>query len=184
MFKNLFGVLFICLVCLSFSPSNSGIYSTQSSTISFLSDASFGKIKGVSDKLTGTLDVNKRTFEFKLPPCSFEGFLNAQQKKHYCDKFVEGAKYPETGFKGKIIEDVDLTVPGTYSVRGKGMFLLHGVEKERIIDTKITVKAGQITVESRIRIPVEEHGIKISKMNSLSMAKIVNVDVKVIMIPG
>lgn len=184
MIRKLLGALAILIVCSSFSPRTTGIYTIQSSTISFLSDASFGKIKGVSDKLVGSMDVAKRTFEFKLPVCSFEGFLNASQKKHYCDKFVEGAKYPETGFKGKIIEDVDLTIPGTYSVRGKGMFLLHGVEVERIIDTQIMVKGGQITVDSKLKIPVEEHGIKVSKMNSLSMAKIVSVDVKITLIPG
>ncbi|TAL61606.1 MAG: YceI family protein [Bacteroidetes bacterium] len=184
MVKNLYSLIALTIACLSFSPPSPGIYTLQSSSVSFLSAASFGKIKGMSDKLTGTLDVAKRTFEFRLPACSFEGFLNPAQKKHYCEKFVEGAKYPETGFKGKIIEDIDLTVPGTYSVRGKGMFLLHGVEKERIIDTQITVKGGQITIESKIKIPVEEHGIKVSKMNSLSMAKIVNVDIKIIMIPG
>ncbi len=184
MTKKLFPALLICLVCLSFYRPGTGVFSMQSSNVSFLSAASFGKIKGVSDKLTGSLDVAKRTFEFKLPPCSFEGFLNAQQKQHYCDKFVEGAKFPDTGFKGKIIEEIDLSVPGTYKVRGKGMFLLHGVEKERIIDVQLVVKNGQIDGESKFTIPVEDHGIKVSKMNSLSMAKVVEVAVKFVMKPS
>lgn len=172
------------LACASFSPHISDIYTIQSSEISFVSTASFGKIKGVSAKMIGDLDIKKRTFSFTLPICSFEGFLNATQKKHYCEKFVEGPKFPDSGFKGKIIEDVDLSVPGTYSVRGKGMFLLHGVEKERIIDTQITVKAGEIILESKLKLPVEEHGIKVSKMNSLSMAKIIDVAVKIVMKPS
>ena len=130
------------------------------------------------------MDIKKRSFEFKLPACSFEGFFNPTQKKHYCEKFVEGAQYPDMGFKGKIIEDVDLSVPGTHTVRGKGMFLLHGVEKERIIDVILTVKDGQIVADSKFPVPVEDHGIKVSKMNSLSMAKIINVVVKIVMKPS
>jgi hypothetical protein len=134
--------------------------------------------------MTGSMDIAKRTFEFKVPACSFEGFLNATQKKHYCEKFVEGPKFPESGFKGKIIEDVDLSVPGTYKVRGKGMFLLHGVEKERIIDVVLNVKNGEIDADSKFTIPVEDHGIKVSKMNSLSMAKVIDVAVKIVMKPS
>lgn len=186
MIKKCFFIPAIILVCASFSTRIriAEKYTIQSSEISFVSSASFGKIKGMSVKMTGDLDLSKHTFSFTLPICSFEGFLNATQKRHYCEKFVEGAKYPESGFKGKIIEDIDLTVPGTYSVRGKGMFLLHGVEKERIIDTHISVKTGEITVESKFKLPVEEHGIKVSKMNSLSMAKIIDVTVKIVMKPG
>ena len=176
--------LLLALSCVSFLPGSSDIYIIKSSAISFISDASFGKIKGVSEKMEGSLDIGKRTFSFMLPACSFEGFLNPTQKKHYCEKFVEGPKYPETGFKGKIIEDVNLSVPGTYSVRGKGMFLLHGIEEERIIDTKITVTSGEIVVESKFKLSVEEHGIKVSKMNSLSMAKIIEIAVKIVMKPS
>lgn len=168
----------------SFSSHNTQVFVIESSSVSFISSASFGKIKGLSDKLVGSLDINKRSFEFKLPACSFEGFLNPQQKKHYCDKFVEGPKHPDMGFKGKIIEDIDLSVPGVYTVRGKGMFLLHGVEKERIIDVLLTVKNGQIQVDSKFPVPVEDHEIKVSKMNSLSMAKVINVVVKVVMKPS
>ena len=184
MTKNFLLALFFALVCVSFQPKNSAIYVIQSSNISFISSASFGKIKGVSEKMTGSLDVVKRTFEFKVPACSFEGFLNETQKKHYCEKFVEGPKFPDSGFKGKIIEDVDLAVPGTYKVRGKGMFLLHGVEKERIIDVTLNVKNGEIDAASVFTIPVEDHGIKVSKMNSLSMAKIIDVAVKIVFKPS
>ncbi len=184
MIKKFLTALCIGFVCISFIPKNPTVFTVQSSNISFISAASFGKIKGVSDKLTGSLDIAKRTFEFKLPICSFNGFLNETQKKHYCEKFVEGDKFPESGFKGKIIEDMDLSVPGTYKVRGKGMFLLHGVEKERIIDVVLNVKNGEIGADSKITIPVEDHGIKVSKMNSLSMAKTIDVAVKLVMKPN
>ena len=184
MIKTFFLTLAIGFACVSFSPKSPNVYTIESSSISFISTASFGKIKGTSEKMTGSLDIGKRTFEFKVPACSFEGFLNPTQKKHYCEKFVEGPKFPDSGFKGKIIEDVDLSVPGTYKVRGKGMFLLHGVEMERIIDVVLNVKNGEIDADSKFTIPVEDHGIKVSKMNSLSMARVIDVAVKMVMKPN
>ena len=181
--KYLF-LLLITYACSSFYPRSADVFIIQSSTVSFISAASFGKIKAASQKMTGSLDIKKRTFEFKLDACSFEGFFNPTQKKHYCEKFVEGPKYPDMGFKGKIIEDADLSVPGTYKVRGKGMFLLHGVEKEQIIDVQITEKDGQITIDSKFAVPVEDYGIKVSKMNSLWMARVIDVVVKIVMTPS
>lgn len=181
MIKNLLLPFIVSFVCVSFYTPSPDVYTIQNSSISFISAASFGKIKGTSEKMTGSIDIAKRTFEFKVPACSFEGFLNPTQKKHYCEKFVEGAKFPDSGFKGKIIEDIDFSVPGTYKVRGKGMFLLHGMEKERIIDILLNVKNGEIDADSKFTIPVEDHGIKVSKMNSLSMAKTIDVTVKIVM---
>ena len=178
--KSLFPVLF-ALFCTSFAPHAPNEYAIQSGTVSFTSSANFETIKGSSTDVKGTVDAAKRTFSFSIPLTSFQGFINPQQKKHFNEKFVESPKYPESFFKGKIIEDVNLAVPGTYSVRGKGMLSLHGVEKERIIDAKVTVSAGQIAIDSKFTIPVEDHGIKVSKMNSLAIAKVVNVAVKLVL---
>ena len=167
----------------NFIYTNEGVFTAKESSVSFISEANLGKIKGASNELKGTLDIQKRTFSFSLPVCSFQGFLNATQKRHYCEKFVEGPKFPESGFKGKIIEDIDLTKAGVYTVRGKGMMMLHGVEQEQIIDAQITVKEGEITIESIFQLPLEEHGIHVSKMNSLSMAKVIKVNVKILMKP-
>ncbi len=86
--KNAFLYLFFVFVCSSFYPTNSSVYTINTSNISFISTATFGKIKGTSEKMTGTLDISTRTFEFKVPACSFEGFFNATQKKHNSEKFV------------------------------------------------------------------------------------------------
>ena len=173
--------MLIVFACSSFHPRSANEFTIQSGSVSFVSSANFETIKGASTDIKGTVDITKRTFSFSLPLTSFQGFINAQQKKHFNEKFVESPKYPESSFKGKIIEDVNLSVNGMYSVRGKGMLSLHGIEKERIIDAKVTVKDGQITIDSMFTIPVEDHGIKVSKMNSLAIAKVVNVAVKLVM---
>ena len=175
-------MLFALLVCSSFNLYNSTVFVTNNGVVSFLSKASLEKIKAQSNELKGTIDISKRTFSFTLPLTSFQGFFNSTQKKHFCEKFVEAPKFPDAVFKGKIIEDIDLSVPGIYTVRGKGILTLHGVEKERIIDAQVTVKEGQVSIESKFPIPLEDHNIKVSKTNTIVIAKIVNVDVKIVMI--
>jgi hypothetical protein len=52
---------------------------------------------------------------------SFQGFNSPLQKEHFNENYVESDKFPEASFKGKIIEDQDLTVDGTYELRAKGI---------------------------------------------------------------
>ena len=184
MIRNFTLLIATFIICSSFNIHNSAVYIAHDATISFLSKASMEKIRGKTTEISGMVDIHKRTFAFTLPICSFQGFINPTQKRHFCERFVEGAKFPEAFFKGKIIEDIDLTVPGTYTVRGKGTLLLHGIEKERVIDAQVTVADGVVTIESKFPIPLEEHGIKVSKINTIVIAKIVNVEVKIKMIPS
>src|SRR6266542_2200679 len=104
MSKNTFIRLFAVLICFSFGKRSPEVFTTQNASVSFVSKANFEKISAKSVSLKGTLDIHKRTFSFNIPICSFEGFLNGTQKKHYCNDYVEGDKFPNATFKGKIIE--------------------------------------------------------------------------------
>ena len=157
---------------------------SKEGTVSFLSKAAFEKIKGKSTELTGNLNLKQRTFSFSMPICSFQGFVNSKQKRHYCENYVEGAKFPTASFKGKVVDDADFSVPGTYNIRAKGMFLLHGIEKEIFINGVMTVAADQITIDSKFIITLADFNMKLSKMNTLVIAKNVNVETKIVMIPG
>ena len=172
------------LICFSFHRKNADDYVTQNASVSFVSSANFEKISAKSTSLTGTLDIHKRTFSFTVPICSFDGFLNGSQKKHYCNNYVEGEKFPNSTFKGKVIEEFDLSVPGTYNVRCKGLLLLHGIEKEIIINTVVVVKDGNISATSKFAIVLEDHGMKISRVNTLVISKTVDVEVKLTLIPS
>jgi len=182
MFKYYLLILASAFICSAPSLPAPGSFVSKEASVSFVSTAKMQKIKAKSTELTGTIDINKRQFSFTVPICSFQGFFNSTQKRHYCEKYVEGEKYPSASFKGKIIEDVDMSVPGTYNVRAKGMFLLHGVEKETLITSVVTVKDGQIIIESKFTIPLFEYDIK--KTNTLMIAKDVDVETKILMIPG
>ena len=179
-----FLLLFTVFTFTSFNIPFSNNFVASDALISFVSKANLETITAKSKELKGTLDIQKRTFAINMPICSFDGFINALQKKHFCDRYMEGVKFPGSSFKGKIIEDIDLSVPGTYTFRSKGILTIHGVEKERIIDVKAIVKNGQILVDSKFSVILEDHGIKISSMNSIVISKTVGVDVKITLIPG
>jgi hypothetical protein len=153
------------------------IFSTTSGKISFQSDAPFELIKASSKDLKGLLDVSKKTFAFKVRMETFEGFNSALQREHFNENYIESDKFPEASFDGKIIEDVDLTKEGTYTVRAKGNFSIHGVSQERIIKSDVVVKDGKINIHSAFSVLLSDHNIPIPKVVKDKLSEDIKVDV-------
>ncbi len=155
-----------------------GIYKSTSGTVKFLSDAPLELIKAQSAKLTGVIKTSDRTFAFKIPMKSFEGFNSSLQKTHFNENYVESDKYPDALFEGKIIEEIDFNTSGKYEVRGKGKFSIHGVEQERIIKCTLTINNGQISISSKFSVMLADHNIKIPSVVSQKIAEEVKVDIQ------
>jgi len=142
----------------------SGIYSTKDGSVTFRSEAVQELISATSDNLLGLIDIDQRTFAFRILIRSFKGFNNGLQREHFNENYLESDKFPEATFKGKIIEQVDLSKDGKYTVRAKGALSIHGVDQERIIKSDVTVQNGTLTVESKFSILITDHDIKVPRV--------------------
>lgn len=109
---------------------------------------------------------------------SFDGFNNGLQKEHFRENYMETQKYENATFKGKIIEDIDLSKNGSYTIRAKGIFNIHGTEKEKLVKVKVTIKDKEILIETNFEVPLEDHNIKIPKVVNQKIASVIMVEVK------
>ena len=177
-------VLLVYTVVTSFCiVDNGAVYTSTSGSVKFVSKAPLETIKAESKRLSGALDAEKRTFAFALPINSFEGFNNQLQKEHFNENYMESDRIPKAVFKGKIIEEVNMATPGTYTIRAKGLMSIHGVEKEMIIKSKLTTTASQLTVESTFSVFLKDFDIKIPKIVNQKIADEILIDVKMDMNP-
>src|ERR1043165_8743752 len=103
------------------------LFQVSRGVVRFHSDAPQELIRAASEELKGVIDVRKRTFAFRIPITSFQGFNSPLQREHFNENYMESVRFPEAAFLGKIIEDVDLTKNGAYLVRAKGRLLVHGL---------------------------------------------------------
>ncbi len=159
------------------------IFQCVNGMVHFKSDAPLEVIEAESNTLKGALDIENRTFAFTIDINSFEGFNNPLQKVHFNENYLETKDYPKGTFRGKIIEKVDLTQDGQYSIRAKGMLTIHGVERERIIRCDLTVKEGQIHVQSAFTILLEEHAIRIPKIVYQKISEVIHVSILAVFAP-
>jgi len=171
------GTFFICFF-IAINVCFGQIYMCKDGNTKFTSEAPLELIKAQSNKTIGALDCANKNVAFSINVDSFEGFNSGLQKEHFKENYLETMKYNYATFKGKIIEDIDFTKNGTYTVRAKGTFNIHGTEKEKIIKTKITVKDKEILVETNFEVPLEDHNIRVPKVVNQKIASVIIVDVK------
>ena len=159
------------------------VFITQTGFVKFTSDAPLELIEAENKQLSGVLDIEKRTLAFKVKIQGFQGFNSALQREHFNENYMESDGFPESTFSGKIIEDLDLSKPGEYNVRVKGMLLIHGIGKERIIPGKLTVKSSGIDLACNFEVPLVDHDIVIPRIVYQKIAEVIRVQVKATLTP-
>jgi polyisoprenoid-binding protein YceI len=174
----------IILFCLFLFPSlgftqGGVLYVTNNGKVHFTSDAPLEMIKASSNVLAGAVKSSDKSFAFSVQVKSFEGFNSSLQRTHFNENYLESDKYPKITFEGKIIEDINLVKDGTYNIRGKGKFSIHGVTQERIIPCKLVVNNGNLSVSSNFTVFLDDHNIKIPAVVNQKIAEEIMVSINI-----
>jgi len=154
------------------------LYSIHKSRIDFRSDAPLELIQAASESLQGVIDLEKRTFAFSIKMESFKGFNSPLQQEHFYENYMETKTYTVSKFEGKIIEQVDFSQDGNFTIRAKGKLTLHGVEQERIIKVQLRIVKGVIYADAIFTVLLQDHNITIPKVVFQKIAEEIKVVVK------
>lgn len=146
--------------------------------IYFRSDAPLEIIEARSQRLRGALNPENQSFAWSVEVRSFEGFNSPLQKEHFNENYLESERFPEATFKGKIIEKIDFSQNGVYSVRAKGKLLIHGVEQERIIKGQMEITGNKLHIEANFTVPLADHNISIPRIVHQKIAQEIMVTVE------
>jgi polyisoprenoid-binding protein YceI len=172
------GLLLLGLYLLSCCPLRAQIYEVSKGLVRFHSDAPQELIRAQSGQLRGAMNVEKKSFAFRVRTTSFEGFNSPLQREHFNENYMESARFPEAIFTGKIIEDDDITKEGEYDVRAKGKLQIHGLEQERIIRVHVSTRKGVITVTSDFEVMLADYNIKVPRVVYDKLAPEIKVSVQ------
>ena len=181
--------MFLLRICMSFlllacaaGAIAQPVYRVQKCTISFNSDAPNELIKATSKELKGLVNPGKKQFAFKVLVTTFEGFNSPLQREHFNENYMESFRFPDITFSGKIIEDVDISKDGKYTIRAKGELTIHGVSRDRIIYADVVTKNGTMEIVSTFRVALADHDIKIPRVVNDKLATEVYINVQMILL--
>lgn len=145
--------------------------------ITFSSHAPLEVINAKSNELKGVLDPTNGNFAFSIQNKTFRGFNSALQEEHFHESYMESHRFDISKFTGKIIEKIDFTKNGTSTIRAKGKLSIHGIERERIIQSIIDINGQQMSVKSTFTIVLAEHNITIPKLVHQKIAEEIQVTI-------
>lgn len=146
--------------------------------ISFYSDAPLEDIYAISNNGAGAVNLATDSFVFRVGIRSFE-FENDLMQEHFNEQFMESDKYPTASYRGKI------TVrPATFDnntntmITTHGIMNIHGVPREREIQVNVTGQDSLFFFNSKFRVAVADHNIKIPSLLGMKIADTVDVTVE------
>jgi hypothetical protein len=171
----------LSLLILTLNAYSQDLYKVSQAKVKFTSDAKLELIEAETTQAQGVINNDDNTFAFRVPMNTFKGFNSSMQRTHFNTNYLETERYPFTIFEGKIIEDVDLSKPGNYMVRGKGKFTCHGEVQERIIKCKVQSQNGKIIITSDFSVFLEDHNIEIPTVVYQKIAEEITVDLSFVL---
>jgi hypothetical protein len=176
------GVLLYILLLLSLSTQAQKKFVADKGEIDFTSNAQLELIKAASNELKGIIDPSNNQFAFRVNMRTFQGFNSSLQREHFNENYIETEKCPTAAFSGKIIEQIDYTIDGTYDVRAKGDLDIHCQKQTRIIKSRVIVKDGKLMIDASFIVPLTDHNISIPRIVSQKIATDIEVIMKATMV--
>lgn len=178
--KNLFS--FILFTHLSLTLFSQEIYKSSQTEISFFSETPVENIDAISKEGKALLNTKTNELVFITAIIEFK-FKKPLMEEHFNESYMESNQYKTAHFKGKIIEEVDYSKDGEFSVKARGILNIHGVDKEREIAGTIVIKNGVIELNASFDVDLKDHQIKIPKIVVKNIAEKVKVTVHASLLP-
>ncbi|HKG08384.1 MAG TPA: YceI family protein [Pedobacter sp.] len=151
-------------------------YVSKHIKVGIFSSTPLEDIRAVSEKGSGVILISTREVVVQVPVRTLD-FDRKLMQEHFNENYIESEKYPLAKFKGKLDPGIDLSRDGEYTVNVSGVLSLHGVDKQRTIPCKISIKAGVLSAESQFKVACADHKIDIPKLVFTKIAEFINVKI-------
>jgi hypothetical protein len=169
--------IWLCCVLLS-SPIAAQKFVSESSTVSFFSDASLEDIAATNKKPVSLFDAGTTDIAFAIPMKEFM-FDKSLMQEHFNEKYVESDKYPKATFEGKV-SGFDKDKAGLQNVVATGKITIHGKTKPVEIPGTMEVINGKIQLKTKFMVKLEEYNVSIPKLLWQKIAEEVEVSMDVL----
>lgn len=172
--KTKFKILAVIFMIQIGSAHGQTLYSTSIGEVSFFSDTPLENIQAVNKKTGSIINATSRELAVQMRITDFV-FPNKLMQEHFNENYLESEKYPTASFKGKIKEQVDLMIPGTYPVTSEGSLTIHGVTKPAAIKGTIISSGNELKLDFKFQVKPEVYQIEVPSLVITKIAETIDV---------
>jgi polyisoprenoid-binding protein YceI len=151
-------------------------YVCKNVRISLYSSAPIEDIKAAASAGTSVYNAASGELDFSVAIRSFQ-FDKALMQEHFNSDYMESDKYPRAEFKGKVLEHIDVTKDGAYSITVTGELNVHGIRQTKTIQGSLTIKNGQISMASEFSVKCIDYHVDIPRIAFYNIAESIKINV-------
>ena len=155
---------------------------TKTGDIVFFSETIVEDIKAENNKVLSIIDTSNGDMGISMLMDQFE-FPKKLMQEHFNENYIESEKYPKSTFKGTITDFLKIPENVATKTQVKGTMTIHGVSREVVIPSTITKKEGEIVMDGKFIIKLEDYKIKIPKIVIKNIAEEIEVTYKLNHLP-
>ncbi len=174
--------IFLSLLLITFMVSGvqAQKYITKTGHIRFFSTTPMEDIEAHNRQVNAALDAQTGELVFKAMMKSFQ-FEKALMQEHFNENYVESDKFPNSTFKGKIvnIKDVDFARDGKYEVTIEGDLTIKDATNKIKEKGTLEINGNKVIGLSTFNILIADYNIKIPAAVANNIAKSIRIDVDV-----
>ena len=140
------------------------VYQTKNGFASFESEMPVESFKGVSNHLTGRINLADSTADFYLDLSTLDTGIKLRDRQMR-ENFLETDTFPFAEFFGTLYTDFDPSISDTQFVFVRGNFTIHGVTKE--MDTAGTIHRAahdKIAVSASWMLKLSDFNIEVPSL--------------------
>ena len=171
-------LLTIAILALLYQTSNAQRYLTKNGHIFFHSEAPLETIEAHNKQVNAAIDASTGDFVFKVLMNAFV-FEKALMQEHFNENYVESEKYPNSTFKGKIVnlKEIDFSKPGKYPATVAGEMTIHGITKPVEEKGILEISNESVHATSKFTIKIADYNISIPEVVAGKIAEEVEINV-------
>ncbi|MFO8029092.1 MAG: YceI family protein [Cyclonatronaceae bacterium] len=124
---------------------------------SCLALGTIGIFTGHSERLNGTLDLSGNQLDFSLDIRSLKTGIARRDRDLY--KVFDADQHPKITFSGSFQPDFDPDSIEKQPVTATGIFNLHGVDRELVVDGFLQRTGNSIQLEADFQIDIRDFGV-------------------------
>lgn len=158
--NKIFSLLLILFAMTSYGQS---VFISNQGSVSFYSEAPLENIEANHSSVNAILNIVTNEVAFIVPIRGFK-FEKELMQEHFNEKYLESDKYPKATYKCSIVDSINWSVAGTYTVNSKGVLSIHGVDKEITEMGTFIIDGNKINLKSEFKIAIADYNISIPKL--------------------
>jgi len=150
---------------MTFSAYGQGKLKSSKSHIKFYSHTVAEDIEANNYSSVSTIDTESGEVVFSVPMQGFEFEKSTMQKHFNQENFLDTKNHPKGKLVGRItnVDEIDFSKDGVYQANVEGKLSIKGESRSISEKGSITVKNGNIGVESKFNVTLADYGISFVK---------------------